>query len=310
MPVIPAQCPNCGGFLNIDNSLEAAKCSHCGCPFLVEEAVNNYNITNNISAGVVNVVGENSYEDRLKAADTFLDLKRFDEARDSYWEAVHLVPQDYRGWVGVVLAESGNLKWRIRSEEKLRNFDEYYKNAISFLKGNTPEVLERIREYINSQKEMNEDEKKDLIAKKNDYDKRYKEYERKLDSIRSRKESIGRSSSQLESELRQLENESYFSGLNTSIGLIIGPILVVIGLIICLWSKGLGIVLAVIGFIVLLFNISTRSNNKQKICDKQDKIKEYGALYREAEDEYNQLIQERDKSLQPVNFDSEYRRFR
>lgn len=57
MPLVDAKCTNCGAPLKVDNSKEAAICEHCGSAFIVEKAINNYNITNNINANVVNIYG-------------------------------------------------------------------------------------------------------------------------------------------------------------------------------------------------------------------------------------------------------------
>lgn len=60
MPLVQAKCTNCGANLEINNTLDAAVCPYCGAAFIVEKAINNFNTTNHISAGVVNVYGGNS----------------------------------------------------------------------------------------------------------------------------------------------------------------------------------------------------------------------------------------------------------
>lgn len=50
MPLVKAQCTNCGAALEVDNSKEAAICPFCNTPYIVEKAINNYTITNNINA--------------------------------------------------------------------------------------------------------------------------------------------------------------------------------------------------------------------------------------------------------------------
>lgn len=52
MPLVKAQCTNCGASLEVDSSKEAAICPHCNTPYIVEKAINNYttNVTNNINA--------------------------------------------------------------------------------------------------------------------------------------------------------------------------------------------------------------------------------------------------------------------
>lgn len=60
MPLVQAKCTNCGANLEIDNTKDAAICPYCGTAFIVEKAINNYNVTNQIHAGTVNIYGGNS----------------------------------------------------------------------------------------------------------------------------------------------------------------------------------------------------------------------------------------------------------
>ena len=56
MTFVNAKCTNCGAELKVDSSRDAANCEYCGSAFIVDKAVNNYNIANaRISAGTVNV---------------------------------------------------------------------------------------------------------------------------------------------------------------------------------------------------------------------------------------------------------------
>ena len=47
MKIVTAKCPNCGGILKVDSEKDAAICQFCQTPFIVEKAIENYNITNN-----------------------------------------------------------------------------------------------------------------------------------------------------------------------------------------------------------------------------------------------------------------------
>ena len=60
MALVSCKCTNCGATMLVDNTKDAAVCEYCGSAFVVEKAINNYNVTNNIEAGVVNVYGGNS----------------------------------------------------------------------------------------------------------------------------------------------------------------------------------------------------------------------------------------------------------
>lgn len=57
MPLVNAKCTNSGANLKVDSSKDAAICEFCGSAYIVEKAINNYNITNNhqINANVVNI---------------------------------------------------------------------------------------------------------------------------------------------------------------------------------------------------------------------------------------------------------------
>lgn len=65
MPLTDAKCTNCGAPLKVDSSKDAAICRYCGSAFIVEKAIQNYyfsgNITNNINADVVNVMGQSEF---------------------------------------------------------------------------------------------------------------------------------------------------------------------------------------------------------------------------------------------------------
>ena len=43
MPLVLATCPECGENINIDPEKRAAICEFCKSPFVVEDAINNFN---------------------------------------------------------------------------------------------------------------------------------------------------------------------------------------------------------------------------------------------------------------------------
>lgn len=58
--LVQAKCTNCSANLEVDRSKDAAICPYCGAAYIVEKAINNYNVSNNITAGVVNIYGDSS----------------------------------------------------------------------------------------------------------------------------------------------------------------------------------------------------------------------------------------------------------
>ena len=62
MGLVVAKCTNCGANLEVDPKLDAAICPFCNSAYIVEKAINNYNI-GNINANVVNIYGCNITND-------------------------------------------------------------------------------------------------------------------------------------------------------------------------------------------------------------------------------------------------------
>ena len=58
MPFVQGKCENCGGVLAVDPSQKAAICPFCGVAYVVQDSINYYNTTMNISANVVNFYGD------------------------------------------------------------------------------------------------------------------------------------------------------------------------------------------------------------------------------------------------------------
>ena len=44
--LVPAVCTQCGAALEVDPTQEAAVCKYCNTPFIVDKAIQNYNIKN------------------------------------------------------------------------------------------------------------------------------------------------------------------------------------------------------------------------------------------------------------------------
>lgn len=59
MPLKQAKCTNCNQTLQVDNSEDATICKYCGKAFIIEKAINNYNISNNICDDNINYLDNN-----------------------------------------------------------------------------------------------------------------------------------------------------------------------------------------------------------------------------------------------------------
>lgn len=83
MPLVMAQCTNCGGSLEVDNTKEAAVCPFCGQAYIVEKAIQQFNITNTTHIENTFIV-ESEYEKLHDAGVFFINNKEYDRAIEKY----------------------------------------------------------------------------------------------------------------------------------------------------------------------------------------------------------------------------------
>ncbi|MDR0222986.1 MAG: hypothetical protein LBI38_05585 [Oscillospiraceae bacterium] len=103
MEFVQAKCTACGANLEVDPSLEAANCQYCGAAYIVEKAINNYNIENaQINAQTVNVsVGENATKLKANAEKSFA-AGQYKNAYLDFKKAIELNRTDYEAYWGIV----------------------------------------------------------------------------------------------------------------------------------------------------------------------------------------------------------------
>lgn len=58
--LVPGTCTNCGAALQVDPNLKAAICPSCGTPYIVQQAINNFNIHNTTIHNTSNINIENA----------------------------------------------------------------------------------------------------------------------------------------------------------------------------------------------------------------------------------------------------------
>lgn len=86
MPLTPAKCPQCGAQLKVNSEQDAAICEYCNTPFIVEKAINNYNITNNFDGAnvVIHEADITSLENLIKLAQQALRDDNYNKASEYF----------------------------------------------------------------------------------------------------------------------------------------------------------------------------------------------------------------------------------
>ncbi len=105
MPLVKAQCTNCNGFLEVDNAKDAAICPHCGAPYIVEKAIQQFTINNTNIIQNATIINESEYLRLLEAGNGFLKLGNLNSASTSFKDITKKYPQKFEGWFGIVFCE-------------------------------------------------------------------------------------------------------------------------------------------------------------------------------------------------------------
>lgn len=94
MPLVSAKCPQCGAPLKVDSKNEAAICEYCKTPFIVEKAINNYNIENaNITVNSIDV------ENIIKLAKEELALEHNEKVFEYATKILEIDSSNSDGWL-------------------------------------------------------------------------------------------------------------------------------------------------------------------------------------------------------------------
>ena len=98
MPLVPAKCPQCGAQLKVNSEQDAAICEYCNTPFVIEKAINNYNVVNNFTGANVVI-----HESDITSVDNLLTLARRAISDSSYTKAAGY-------YDGVLIREPNNIE--------------------------------------------------------------------------------------------------------------------------------------------------------------------------------------------------------
>ena len=113
--LVAAKCTNCGAALSVDPGQEAAICSYCNMPYIVERAIQNYNVTN-ISIGTqINISGPDA-DNLLSLAENALNSGKYDEAVDYANRVLEMDPSNVDAWIMKILSAGYDIEGDRSSE--------------------------------------------------------------------------------------------------------------------------------------------------------------------------------------------------
>jgi len=97
MSIVAANCPNCGGELQLDDSLTSGYCMFCGTKIIIQEAIQLRKIK---IEGRISVNGLSTVENLIIRGKQNLDIGNFLEAKKHYEKAIDIDAENHAAWWG------------------------------------------------------------------------------------------------------------------------------------------------------------------------------------------------------------------
>lgn len=126
--IVAACCTNCGAGLQVDAALEAAVCPFCHTPYIVEKAIQNYNITNNY------IIQGADADNLIALAETAMKAGKYSEAADYADRALESDPKKIDAWVCKILVAGHDINGDRSSE-----IASYVESALDYGAGDADE---------------------------------------------------------------------------------------------------------------------------------------------------------------------------
>ena len=157
MPLTRAQCTNCGAILDVDPTKEAAVCTSCGTPYIVEKAINQYQTINNVTYRVENaaISGIDPEYARIKGmAEYSMNCGAYEEAYKQYSEIFEKYRHvDSNNTIMLIKAYSHGYSLEYFMKEAARRADwEYHMEFSGDWEGKGGGGINHLREYLSKMK--------------------------------------------------------------------------------------------------------------------------------------------------------------
>lgn len=241
MPLVAAQCTNCGAALQVDNTKDAAVCQYCGSAFIVEKAIHNYEINNTYQIENANIIvnDEQSFAKRMEAAEEYLyKLQEYAAAHKIFCEIESLAPTNYKLWYGKICSQTRDfnaevvadivVNHRAAYEDMKRDFINAERTAMGEEKAEIREkianLLEGAKAGVQSMIDVDIKGEKDALNAQNDA------YNREIQELNATIEKLYKRSKSSKSKSVASDRISHLSEVLLKIGLFLGIPMAVMGI--------------------------------------------------------------------------------
>lgn len=241
MPLVAAQCTNCGAALQVDNSKDAAVCQYCGSAFIVEKAIHNYEINNTYRIENANIIvnDEKSFAKRMAAAEEYLyQLKEYNAAYEIFNEIESLAPTNYKVWYGKICSQTKDFNADVVADIVVNNRKAYenmkrdFSNAVATAMGEEKvEIRKKIYELLEGAKVgVDSFIAKDINADINDLKSQIESLEQDIKNRHDDNDKLSKQVRSLKNKAGTCAPVSHFFEVLMKIGLFLGIPVIVFGI--------------------------------------------------------------------------------
>lgn len=136
MALVPIQCKNCGGALQVDSGATSYYCPHCRTTYAMEQTVNQTFQTTNIGTATIIDDGSGKIDQEISSGEAFLSLRKYQAARDAFQNLTSLYAHKYRTWWGLARALSEEFTKIPEGKYEFYRVDDAVKSAIQLAPAN------------------------------------------------------------------------------------------------------------------------------------------------------------------------------
>lgn len=127
--LVAAKCTNCGAALEVNPNQDAAVCPFCDMPYIVDKAIQNFNITNTYIGTQINIQGADP-DNMIRMAKEAINAGKYEDAIAHADKALLANPKNINAWIIKIEAAGHDIKGD-RSSEIAAYVDSALKNDIS-----------------------------------------------------------------------------------------------------------------------------------------------------------------------------------